>query len=112
MAVLLLSNQAAFNSTDHLAAAWLHCMPMIACWTIRWRHKIYEASMLERLTWNLIEVSDQFSLFSLDFLLEIIYPIFYWSIWATFYVAIFFVYFKDYIQNPKYESAYHDFALW
>ena len=110
IAVVFLSNQAAFNSTDHLISAWLHCMPLITCWAIRWKHYLYEASALERLSWNLIDMpTESFTPFSLELMLEIIYPTIYWAIWAALYVLLFFVYSKEYIQNPKYQSAYNDF---
>jgi len=40
ISIILFSNQAAFNSTDHISSIWLHAMPLISSWAIRWRHYI------------------------------------------------------------------------
>ena len=110
LAVIFLNNQANFNSTDHLGSAWLHCMPMITCWAIRWRHRIYEPSMIERLSWNLIDLPYySFTLFSSELILEIVYPVIWWMLWAEFYFTFFLTLCKDLIDNRKYQSAYRDF---
>ena len=107
-AVIILNNQVAFNNTDLLSSCWLHCMPMIVCWAIRWRNIIYEPAMLSRLTWGFLKVSNE-NIFSYELILDIIYPIILWFLWGVFYYVMFKILFKNVIDNPKNLTACNDF---
>jgi hypothetical protein len=41
LAVVVFNNQAQFNSTDHLTSSYIHTLPLVTCWAIRWKHRIY-----------------------------------------------------------------------
>lgn len=110
IAVIVFNNQTQFNSTDHLTSSWIHTLPLITNWAIRWRYYIYSEDVLKKLSFEF----DDFSKIKFDFKDEIFigllkYPLVFWSSWAFIYLIFMGVLFRSYNRNPKFCSGLTDF---
>ena len=103
------NNQTQFNSTDHLTSAWIHTLPMITSWSIRWRHLIYSESLLRNLSFDFKFYGDlKFNITPL--LLKLLcYPVMFWCSWALFYLIVMGILLRKFNNNSKYSSGLTDF---
>jgi len=107
-AAFLFQNQARMDNSDQLIASWIHTFPMITVWAIRWKHMLYEVSVIEHIKYNLIDLSEVTYSNDTYFSYLIIFPLIIWATWAVFYYFISkFVW--NYVVDPKYSSALIDF---
>ncbi len=110
-AILLLSNQAQFGSTDHISSAWLHTMPLITVWAIRWRELIYPPEMLKALTFDFLPVKDMsLSTRSENIQFLVLNPLMFWGVWVVSYIFLFFICFGSYIDDKRYMHGLKDFV--
>ena len=110
VALVIFSNQAAFGSTDHISSAWLHSMPIVTAWAIRWKELIYSESILKAVTFNLLSSNEMLLTSNEERIrLMVINPILFWLSWATYYVIIFYIGFNGYIEDDRYPSGLDDF---
>jgi hypothetical protein len=110
LAVIVFNNQAQFNSTDHLTSSYLHTIPLITSWAIRWRHRIYSHSDTER--WGIQLNNFEGVSFSLDddFFKLVYLPILFWLGWAVcYYILTTTVLNKYIVRSDVYGSGVADF---
>ncbi len=108
-AVIVFNNQTPFNSTDHLTSSWIHTLPLITNWAIRWRHIIYGKETLEKLKFNLVTIGDIKFEYNDLFYGLIYYPIIFWCLWALIYTICMGCLFKNYVDDNRYFSGLVDF---
>jgi len=111
VAIILFNNQARFSSTDHISSAWLHSMPILTVWAIRWKEVIYSKSLLLKgLHFNLLN-ADEMLLSSNEerVRLLLLYPLFFWVAWVVLYVIFFYFACNSLIQDDRYKSGLDDF---
>ena len=110
IAVILFNNQAHFSSTDHLTSSFIHTIPLITCWTIRWGDKIYFKDNIDSYRFNILkfdEIKFEFN----NSLYELIYlPMIFWSAWAVFYLILTTTILNKYTVDQKYGSGVGDFV--
>jgi len=109
IAVIVFNNQTQFNSTDHLTSTWIHTLPLVTNWAIRWRHIIYSKEFLKKLNFEFLDLDDVDFKFNKTFLALIIYPLLFWTCWAIIYSFFMGVVFSKWNSNPKYFSGLTDF---
>lgn len=109
LSAIIFWNRANFGSTDHLSSSWIHFFPMLTCWAIRWRNKIYFPQVLEHSKFNFPNFDDNL-VFRFDFSLVkmIVLPLIFWAIWAVYYYIFFYTLCDSYIKNPKYKHGLQD----
>jgi hypothetical protein len=108
-AVITLNNQAQFSSTDHLTSSYIHIMPLITCWAIRWRNEIYSNLNLAKWGFKFYELSNPKLALDDNLTSLITLPIIFWACWAVFYFINSNILFGKYFDNPKFENAINDF---
>lgn len=110
IAIVVFSNQATFTSTDHISSAWLHSMPVVTAWAIRWKNLIYTEPVLKAVTFDLL-TTNEFEIATLRDKIQLLClnPLMYWCAWAVYYVIVFYWLFDGYIQDPRYSSGLDDF---
>jgi hypothetical protein len=108
-AVIAFNNQAQFANTDHVTSSYIHTLPLVTNWAIRWRHKIYSKDVVENSGFNFYEFGDL--QFANDEILHklITLPLIFWAFWAVSYYMFNSTIFRKYIENPKYFSGVGDF---
>ena len=110
MAVIVFNNQTQFNSTDHLTSSWIHTLPLITNWAIRWRHIIYSEEVLKKLSFEFNDYSKiKFDLKHEIFIGLFKYPVLFWCFWAVTYLVAMGVFFRGLNENPKFCSGLTDF---
>lgn len=112
IAVIVFNNQTQFNSTDHLTSSWIHTLPLITNWAIRWRHLIYSEDVLKKLSFEFNDFTKIKFIFDLEdevFSGLLKYPVIFWACWAVTYLVIMGVFFRQFNRNPKYCSGLTDF---
>ena len=96
LAGVIFNNQAAFVSTDLICSCWLHAMPLITVWSIRWREYIYPASVLNSFTFKFIPLKDlELDSFEDKIKYLVICPYSLWLIWLVFYCTVFYTLLGD-----------------
>ena len=111
VAIFLFNNQAHFDSTDHISSVWMHSMPLITCWAIRWKEIIYPEAVLKLLTFNLLSEKEMLITTNEERIrLLLVQPILFWLSWCAYYVIIFYIGFSSCIDNPSYFSGLTDFV--
>jgi len=109
LSVLILNNQALFNSTDHITSAWIHTVPMITCWVIRWRHVLFDPTILSQVYFKFNDVSSTEFNYN-DELVDLgLYAFCLWLIWMSCFIVFVGFVFRNYVDNPKYCSSISDF---
>jgi len=108
-AVIAFNNQTPFNNTDHLTSSWIHTLPLITNWAIRWRHYIYSKDSLKNLNFNFINFQNVKFKYNDTFYGLIYYPIIFWCFWAIFYLIFMGLFLRSFSSNPKYSSGITDF---
>ena len=58
LAIIIFNNQAEFTNTDRLTSSWVHALPFITNWAIRWRHRIYSEEIVKSLNFHFIYFGD------------------------------------------------------
>jgi len=112
LAVIVFNNQTQFNSTDHLTSSWIHTLPLITNWAIRWREAIYSQENLKKLNFKFNDFAK--IRFCFDFKDEVLaglvtYPLIFWCFWAVTYLVCMSLFFRSYNANTKYCSGLTDF---
>jgi len=108
-AVVVFNNTTQFNSTDHVTSSWVHTLPLVVNWAIRWRHFIYTEETLRYLKFEFTDFSKiEFKIDQLFWKL-IYYPVLYWLLWALMYFVLMGFVFKRFTRNTKYFSGVNDF---
>jgi len=111
LAVIAFNNQAQFSSTDHITSAYIHTLPLIASWAIRWKHMIYNIDELHKYGLNIMNFDDISYSNDPHFYSMIYIPILFWLAWGVFYYVITTTVLKKYVQdNKKYGSGVGDFV--
>lgn len=108
-AVVVFNNTTQFNSTDHLTSSWVHTLPLIVNWAIRWRHFIYTSDMLRKLNFNFMDFTKIEFNFDQLFWKLVYYPVLFWLLWALYYFIFMGFVLKRFTRNPKYFSGLNDF---
>ena len=106
IAAIIFSNSAQFGSTDHISSVWLHLTPIITCWCVRWREKIYSAEVLKFLKFDFVPShnilpTDKIPLYFFG------YPLAFWGCWCIYYVLFFYIMCNSFAH--KYENGITDF---
>jgi len=112
LAVIIFNNQTQFNSTDHLTSSWIHTLPLITNWAIRWREFIYREESLKTLSFQFNDFKT--IKFSFDFKDEVFsglftYPLIFWSFWALTYLVVMGLFLRRFNRETKYCSGLTDF---
>jgi hypothetical protein len=110
MAAVIFNNQARFNNTDHLTSAFIHTLPLITSWALRWRHKIYHITSLSNYGFNILEVGDIKFSECTEFNMLIVLPIIFWACWALLYFIFTSTFLNKYAVDEKYASGINDFV--
>jgi hypothetical protein len=108
-AVFVFNNTTQFNSTDHLTSSWVHTLPLIISWAIRWRHYIYTQEILSKLNFDFIDFSKIEFKFDNLFWRLVYYPVLFWLLWAVLYFISMGFVLKKFTRNLKYFSGLNDF---
>lgn len=109
IAVVVFNNTAQFNSTDHLTSSWIHTMPLVVNWAIRWRHYIYTEETLNNLKFDFNDFKNIEFEFNDLFWKLIYYPFIFWFSWAAIYFVGMGFILKRFTRKPKYFSGLNDF---
>lgn len=111
LAIIVFNNQANFNSSDHITSTYLHALPMIACWAIRWKHYIYYSNFNKGYGLEIMSVSPLLS-FKFDaYFWEIVYlPYILWIGWVLIYILLVYTCMRNQFTNIKYGSGLKDFT--
>lgn len=112
LAIILFNNQTQFNNTDHLISSWIHTLPLIVNWSIRWRHIIYFKDSLGNLKFNFPNFEKIKFEFDSNFYNLIIYPFAFWVFWAIFYYIMIDKVFKKFIEKKIYRNSLADFIYY
>jgi len=110
IAIVIFNNQTHFNSTDHLTSSWVHTLPLIVDWSIRWRHCIYPKETLEKLGFDFQDFSQINFEMNEVFYGLIIYPFLFWISWAFAYLILMCVIFKGFQEDSRYGDGLTDFV--
>lgn len=112
LSIILFNNQTHFNNSDHLTSSWIHTLPLIANWSIRWRHMIYFEDSLQNLKFNFINFEE--IKFEFNYLLYglFIYPLIFWLFWAILYYILIQFLLKRFIDDNKYRDSLSDFIYY
>lgn len=108
-AVVIFNNTTQFNSTDHLTSSWVHTLPLITNWAIRWRHYIYTREILSKLNFDFMDFTKIEFKFDNLFCKLVYYPVLFWLLWAFLYFILIGFVLKKFTRNPKYFSGLNDF---
>jgi hypothetical protein len=111
IATIELSDQANFNSSDHLTTSFLHILPMLTCWAIRWKKYIYWSDDSPNFWLSVVTIADRKFEFD-DYFWELVYlPYTLLFFWLIIYVILVKTILKHRIENPnEYRSALSDFT--
>jgi hypothetical protein len=110
LAVIAFNNQAQFNSTDHLTSTYIHALPLVTFWAIRWRHRIYY--LTETAKWGITLGSLEHISFALDdtFYNLVKLPILFWLCWAAAYFILTATVLRQFVYSEVYGSGITDFV--
>ena len=89
--VIIFQNEAQFTNTDLITSAWLHTFPIITSWAIRWRHLLYPDYILNKLSFDFLDMQDLSLIIDPNDKLRILFinPIIFWAIWAMCYKILY-----------------------
>jgi len=110
LAVIAFNNQAQFNSTDHLTSSFIHTLPLITCWALRWKHKLHHMTTLSGFGLSIMDFSELTYQNDTQFKYLVILPVLFWASWAAFYYATTTTVFNKYVMDEKYGSGIGDFV--
>jgi hypothetical protein len=109
LATIIYNNQAHFNSTDHLTSSYIHVLPLLCVWAIRWKHIIYYGAAASGFGMNLIAIGE-INFTNDPYFLKLIYlPFIFWACWALSYLFLTSTILNRFIINDKYGSGVGDF---
>ena len=109
IALVVFNNTTQFNSTDHLTSSWLHTLPLVVNWAIRWRHFIYTEETLKNLKFDFLDFKKIDFEFNELFWKLVYYPLLFWLLWALVYFVFMAFVLKKFTKNAKYFSGLNDF---
>jgi hypothetical protein len=110
---IIYNNQALFNSIDHLTSAFIHTLPLVATWAIRWKHIIYSnaSNGLKSMGLDILDLTQTSFSTMTDFSKFIYLPLLFWFVWALIYFTLTKTVLSKYVrQSDKYGSGIGDFV--
>jgi len=111
LAVIAFNNQAQFNSTDHLTSSFIHTLPLITSWALRWKHLLYNIASFKGYGLNIMDFSDLTYENDTQFSSLVYLPIVFWCCWAGCYLACTSTIFNKFVmETDKYGSGIGDFV--
>ena len=112
IALVLFNNKAIFDSSDHITSSFIHAIPLISSWAIRWKHRIYLQSytISKGYFLEILYIGEKHFEFN-GYFYEFLYlPTIFWFGWAVFYVFCVYTCFRKTVFNyEKYDSGLRDF---
>ena len=107
LAVIVCDNHADITNTDFLTSCSIHSLPVTTMWAVRWKHRLYDNYMEYK--GNIIDTEN--ITFQIDeiFFKVLLYPFFYWIIWAVVYFVLNTYVLRKYAYSDLYQSAVGDF---
>ena len=107
LAVIICDNQVDLDNSDYLHSCSIHVLPIVTCWAIRWKHKLYYDDIFEGK--SLLTVGDVPFKFDTYLFKFVGYLYLFWLSWAVVYFVLNTMVLRKYAYSDLYESAICDF---
>ena len=107
LAVIVCDNHADITNTDLLTSCSIHSLPVTTMWAVRWKHRLYDN--YREYKGNIVNTENIKFQIDETFFKVLLYPFFYWIIWAIVYFVLNTKILRKYAYSDLYQSAVSDF---
>ena len=107
LAIIVCDNHADITNTDYLTSCSIHTLPITTMWAVRWKHYLYDNYLEYK--GNIVDTENITFQFDEIFFKVLLYPFFYWIIWAIIYFILNTTILRKFAYSDLYQGAIGDF---
>ena len=107
LAVVACDNHADITDTDFVTSCGIHTLPVVTMWAVRWKHYLYDNYLEYK--GNIIDTENIKFEFDEIFFKVLLFPFFYWIIWAMIYFILNTKLLRKFAYSDLYQSTVGDF---
>ncbi len=107
LAVIVCDNHADLTDTDFLTSCSIHTLPITTMWAVRWKHYLFDNYLEYK--GKIIDTEDIKFQFDEIFFKLLLYPFFYWIMWAIIYFVLNTFVLRKFAYSDLYQGAIGDF---